>query len=221
MEIKMKKKVCTGCNKEKSLTEYYKDKSAKNGLRANCKECRKAYNKKYYQENKEYVKACRKKYYQENLEKEKAYKKKWREENKEKERARSKKWREENSEYDKAYKKKYREENQEQIKARHKKWREENPERQRAINRLSSSKRRARKLNTQVEAITDELLKEHWIKKGIDPHRCFYCEDRPYEHLEHCIPLSRGGTHTKDNLVPACASCNLSKGTKTPDEWEG
>jgi len=168
----MEKKVCTKCNKEKSLTEYYKDKSGKDGLRANCKEC---------------------------------------------ENARHKKWREENPDYNKKWKK----ENPEKVRAYDKKWKKENPEKVRAINRLKNSKRRAQKLNTQVEVITDELLKEYWSQEGIDPQRCFYCEDRPYEHLEHCIPLSRGGTHTKDNLVPACASCNLSKGTKTPDEWEG
>ena len=172
----MEKKVCTGCNKEKSLTEYHKRRNAKDGFKSACKECRNAQSKKYYQENKEKVKATHKKWQKENPEKVKAYSKKWE---------------------------------------------KENPEKARASKRLKDSKRRAQKRNTQVEVITDELLKEYWIKKNIDPQRCFYCEDRPYEHLEHCIPLSRGGTHTKDNLVPACASCNLSKGTKTPDEWEG
>jgi len=206
MEIKMEKKVCTGCNKEKSLTEYHKRRNAKDGFKSACKECRNAQSKKYYQENKEKVKATHKKWQKENPEKVKAYSKKYREENPEKEKARHKKWQKENPEKVKAYSKK---------------WEKENPEKARASKRLKDSKRRAQKRNTQVEVITDELLKEYWIKKNIDPQRCFYCEDRPYEHLEHCIPLSRGGTHTKDNLVPACASCNLSKGTKTPDEWEG
>lgn len=206
MEIKMKKKVCTKCNKEKSLTEYHKKRDTKDGLMSACKECNCAKSKKYREENPEKIKAQRKKYYQENPEKEKARNKKWRKENPEKARAKSKK---------------YREENKEKVRAYKKKWKKENPEKARASNRLKNSKRRAQKRNTQVEVITDELLKEYWNKKGIDPQRCFYCEDRPYEHLEHCIPLSRGGTHTKDNLVPACASCNLSKGTKTPDEWEG
>ncbi len=36
------------------------------------------------------------------------------------------------------------------------------------------------------------------------------------------IPLARGGTHDIDNLVPACASCNSSKGAKLPAiEWKG
>ena len=29
--------------------------------------------------------------------------------------------------------------------------------------------------------------------------------------LAHIVPLSRGGTNTKDNVLPACALCNQSK----------
>lgn len=32
--------------------------------------------------------------------------------------------------------------------------------------------------------------------------------------LDHVVPLSRGGSHTYDNLVGACLACNLAKGTK-------
>ena len=145
--------------------------------------------------------------------------------------ARTKKWREENPEYNKKYSKKYREENPEKAKAHVKKWHQENPDKLKANmkkwqqenpekRRLIYAKRRAQKLNTQVEEITVKLLNEHWVKKGIDPERCYYCDEAPYEHLEHCTPLSRGGTHTKENLVPSCAHCNLSKGSKTPDEWD-
>jgi 5-methylcytosine-specific restriction endonuclease McrA len=38
-------------------------------------------------------------------------------------------------------------------------------------------------------------------------------------HLDHATPLSRGGDHSIDNLVPACGECNLKKGTKTMDEF--
>ena len=213
----MEKKACTKCNKEKNLTEYHK---AGNGLRSDCKECACAQKKKYYQENPEKVKAQKKKYRQENLEKVKARKKKYYQENAEKERARRKKHYQENAEKAKAYSKKYREENAEKVKAQQKKYRQENLEKVRARCRLAQSKRRAQKINTQVEDITDKLLNEHWVKNNIDPERCHYCDKGLYEHLEHCTPLSRGGTHTKENLVPSCAHCNLSKGDKTPDEWD-
>lgn len=48
---------------------------------------------------------------------------------------------------------------------------------------------------------------------------CAYCGERPYEHFDHVIPLARGGRHCIANLLPACASCNLSKGAKLVSEW--
>ena len=47
---------------------------------------------------------------------------------------------------------------------------------------------------------------------------CFYC-DGPYEHRDHVVPLSRGGTHDIGNVVPSCQACNLSKGAKLISEW--
>lgn len=37
--------------------------------------------------------------------------------------------------------------------------------------------------------------------------------------IEHVVPLSKGGTHTWDNTVPAHAKCNWDKGDALPDEW--
>ena len=47
---------------------------------------------------------------------------------------------------------------------------------------------------------------------------CSYCGDS-YEHLDHAISLSRGGTNWPANLRPACQSCNLSKGAKSAMEF--
>lgn len=51
---------------------------------------------------------------------------------------------------------------------------------------------------------------------------CTYCdqekEDREL-HVDHIIPLSRGGTNHFLNLTLACASCNSSKRSKLPSEW--
>ncbi len=47
-------------------------------------------------------------------------------------------------------------------------------------------------------------------------HRCEYCHapkvvfNFPFE-VEHILPLSRGGTDTKNNLALACRSCNHHK----------
>ena len=78
----MKYKKCIKCQEEKSLTQYYKDKVAKDGYRGSCKTCVIAYQKEY-----------RKKRRQENPGFESGYTKKYRENNKSKIKKLLKKWR--------------------------------------------------------------------------------------------------------------------------------
>ena len=47
---------------------------------------------------------------------------------------------------------------------------------------------------------------------------CHYCGGEAGE-LDHVVPISRGGLHCLENVVPACRSCNARKGAKTPEEW--
>jgi 5-methylcytosine-specific restriction endonuclease McrA len=52
---------------------------------------------------------------------------------------------------------------------------------------------------------------------------CYLClHPTPFgkDHLEHKIPLSRGGKDERDNLDIACQHCNLSKGNKTVEEFK-
>jgi len=48
---------------------------------------------------------------------------------------------------------------------------------------------------------------------------CIYCGSTDSLEWDHIIPLARGGPDTPDNLVRACATCNRSKGSKTPSEF--
>ncbi len=49
-----------------------------------------------------------------------------------------------------------------------------------------------------------EILKQH-------KNRCYYCKKRKVLTIDHVIPVSKGGLHVKENLVPACQSCNSKK----------
>lgn len=54
-----------------------------------------------------------------------------------------------------------------------------------------------------------------------DGYQCQYCGVRPSSrelNIDHVMPRSRGGPDTWENLVTACTSCNLRKGSRTPDE---
>jgi len=49
---------------------------------------------------------------------------------------------------------------------------------------------------------------------------CAYCgaTDRPIQR-DCVLALSRGGRYTLDNIVPACGSCNASKGNHEVTGW--
>lgn len=54
-----------------------------------------------------------------------------------------------------------------------------------------------------------------------DGFRCYLCK-KVFEasdlQVDHIVPVSRGGTHTRDNVATACGHCNASKGAKLLEE---
>lgn len=55
------------------------------------------------------------------------------------------------------------------------------------------------------------------------PLVCAYCGRGPDKAgkltADHVHPQSKGGTHSPDNLVLACAPCNLAKGAMSVEEF--
>lgn len=51
-----------------------------------------------------------------------------------------------------------------------------------------------------------------------DKYRCGYCDARFAHTVDHVLPRSRGGADSWGNLVACCATCNSSKGDRTPAE---
>ena len=203
-----KTKACSKCEIEKPLTEYNKDKRVKCGLRAFCRVCERDYYRKYREENREKAITYRKKWKKENREKVRADKRKW-----------AKGWRERNPEISRARSRKYKEENPEKVKAYKKKWRKENLEKK----RLHNSKRRAVLREATTEDFSYEDLLDFWNKNEINYKECFYCEKEmpdKVEHIDHYVPLAKGGTHTKNNLRPSCARCNTMKSILLPETFE-
>ena len=78
-------KKCSRCKIEKELTEFRENKTAKNGLRSECKSCEKEYREKNKEREKEYR--------EKNKERIKEYVKEWYQQNKERVRERNKEYR--------------------------------------------------------------------------------------------------------------------------------
>lgn len=68
-------KICTRCNKEKSVSDFFKRNTSekKDGLRSHCKECIFKKSHSYYIKNQEKYKALNRIWYKENIEQQKAY----------------------------------------------------------------------------------------------------------------------------------------------------
>jgi 5-methylcytosine-specific restriction endonuclease McrA len=51
-----------------------------------------------------------------------------------------------------------------------------------------------------------------------DGQFCQYCGSAKNLTIDHVIPRSKGGSHTWDNVVTACGTCNSRKGDRTLSE---
>jgi 5-methylcytosine-specific restriction enzyme A len=68
-----------------------------------------------------------------------------------------------------------------------------------------------------------ELRKTQWWKRKRAEGVCYFCGKKmpPKElTMEHVVPIIRGGTTSKGNVVPACKECNSKKKYLLPIEWD-
>lgn len=84
--------------------------------------------------------------------------------------------------------------------------------------RLYAQARRFRKVNNPGSVGVSE---RDWLRMvAIYDGCCAYCGVcDPNVHMDHVIPLVRGGRHAIGNVVPACSGCNLSKNARLLADW--
>jgi len=84
--------------------------------------------------------------------------------------------------------------------------------------------RRVLKAGTLIRATVNQLaeIAEIYRHAKEDPKvRCYLCGKlipKGHRHVDHIMPLSKGGKHKPSNLAVACDTCNLSKYNKLPNE---
>lgn len=143
--------------------------------------------------------------------------------------ARTREWYQKNQEYAREAASRYREAHPEQVRAGLRAYRQKNQascaarEAEWAKNNPEKMAEKRRRRYARKRGATVDLTREEYIAIQEASTHCFYCgaprRGRHRMALDHIHPLSRGGHHTKANLVPACQPCNSSKGQSFLDEW--
>jgi 5-methylcytosine-specific restriction endonuclease McrA len=175
----------------------------------------------YKQKNPEGLKASRKKYYDNNRDALYQKNKDWAIANPDKVAAKQERWRKNNPDKVADKKRRYYLKYSDRIKAKSRRNYQVNPELAK-VNRANwiannPEKRAASRYKRRSQMETPFVISANEISR-LYKSPCAYCGSAS-EHLDHVIPLSRGGEHRIGNLVGACAKCNLSKNDKFIMEW--
>ena len=80
--------------------------------------------------------------------------------------------------------------------------------------------RAARRRKRRMDAADNDLTPAQWAAIQAAWGGCAYCGTADAAMQKDCVqPLSRGGRYTLMNVVPACRSCNASKGNEEVTHW--
>jgi len=201
-----KLKRCSKCEREYPATTefFYKRTNSPDGLRFWCKKCDLKANKNWSDDNRQKKREGNRLYYRRNKEKCAANHRRWASKNKERLKSYFLNWISAHEEHVKTA-----------AARRGKAWTKANPERAKARTRNY----RARKRNA-IGSFTGEDIKELYHSQN---GKCWWCGKAVGDnyHIDHRIPLSRGGTNAPNNLCISCANCNLRKWNKMSWEWNG
>lgn len=219
MEDSIPQKQCTGPCQQilPATTEFFRAmKGRRYGVHSWCKACESAYKRAYQQTHKEEIRAYKQVYHQVHREDILKYHKDAYQANREERLVQSKIYRQSHQEERRSQKKIYRQRHKEKLRAYHKKYKETHKEEGRA----SEHKHRALKHGNGGTHTAADVQKQHERQKG----KCYYCavklsKGKNAYHVDHIIPLSRGGSNDPSNLVITCPTCNLKKQDKLPHEW--
>ena len=185
-------KRCTMCNELKVLCveNFGIRRSSKTGFDSRCKACRKLYDKKRYENNKQRLNEQSKEYYSKN------------------------------KEIRKEYQKRYYYNHKERCKKSSKNWDFNNEVQRRIINGRSRTRKYGSESVLSRDEwlnIKNYFLNScAYCGMTESEHIIVFNEKLHHEHL---ISLIDGGAYSYGNIVPSCRSCNSSKSNKDFNDW--
>lgn len=203
-------KTCSKCKAEKAREDFSTDRSRKDGLFPQCKECHAAGKAASYQKHRERVLAQHAEYRRRNLEKKResdaAYYERMRSDPD---------FMQKRREYGARYWRADIDVNRAKSRESYRSFADANPEAARVRNWVGQYKARAKAAGFQP--VVEDFSPSDVTSRYGDG--CFYCEDGAFEHLDHYVSISSGGHHTLENVRPSCGYCNRSKRDVAGDEW--
>jgi 5-methylcytosine-specific restriction endonuclease McrA len=122
-------------------------------------------------------------------------------------------YRERHREKNRLYAIEYRKNNKEKVKAAVERWHQANPDCRKVIK--ANRRKAAIGLGRLSVGISEKLFT---LQRG----RCATCEvklEKTGHHIDHVVPLSRGGKNSDDNVQLLCPTCNMKKGATDPIVW--
>jgi len=197
-------KRCPKCGIEKPATKEFfaRNSKSRDGFHSLCKTCAADYGREWRKNNAERLAASKREYAESNKERLAEYQRNYHAVHREEKIERTRLWVLNNREKSTAYHRRYTPQ-----------WRAANPEKNRAIDQ----RRYARLCKANGGHTGTDVQAQYKRQKG----KCFWCGVKVGDayHVDHVVPLARGGSNGPENLVISCAPCNQSKGAKLPHEW--
>lgn len=188
-------KACTKCGEVKPLSMFAARKDRGGRPKSECRRCSSDRQRARWHANIEENRARRRDEYPRVAAKQREYGVNYREANRERARETVRKWRDDDPERAAESKRRYRERNRDKV---------------RAMEQLKSIKRRTRMQGSGVYAISAKDMR----RLLNSPCAVDGCTNTNM-HIDHVIPVSRGGSHGIGNLQALCARHNQQKWSRT------
>lgn len=214
------------------LTRYFTGKPCRRGhisMRAvgnsGCVQCMRQVHAEHYQANREIIRNRSAEWYRANTERALEVSARWKVENPDRRDQTNKAYYEANKPRIAVYKKNWTETNRERVKlnavqyvaknklrirANHLRWRQANPEKLRVWTNVTKARRRG----ADGKYTSADIIVLFKLQRG----KCAYCRvplGSGY-HIDHILPISKGGSNWPANLQLTCVSCNCSKHALDP-----